>query len=223
MNLIEQRTESKEPEETLDTTAASNRLRITETRGSTSWVHTYEYTAATNTWTYTSPGNLSEVSTRIVLDGTAGTREYITTVKQPGGTAAFIDAVFHQLPPAVLLQDYGCDGFLDLGRRHPSLEYVFLHEWFHAVGTVEHRTVYDLLDEILNQNFNDKLADIHKIIIRYWRLSEQNLTEYLAHILGLKYPKEKIADYTQGLMYIDASYYQGSEVNRSEWKEVGCR
>ena len=111
MNLIEQRTESKEPEETLDTTAASNRLRITETRGSTSWVHTYEYTAATNTWTYTSPGNLSE----------------------------------------------------------------------------------------------------------------QNLTEYLAHILGLKYPKEKIADYTQGLMYIDASYYQGSEVNRSEWKEVGCR
>ena len=118
MNLIEQRTESKEPEETLDTTAASNRLRITETRGSTSWVHTYEYTAATNTWTYTSPGNLSEVSTRIVLDGTAGTREYITTVKQPGGTAAFIDAVFHQLPPAVLLQDYGCDGFLDLGRRH---------------------------------------------------------------------------------------------------------
>ena len=49
MNLIEQRTESKEPEETLDTTAASNRLRITETRGSTSWVHTYEYTAATNT------------------------------------------------------------------------------------------------------------------------------------------------------------------------------
>jgi hypothetical protein len=103
------------------------------------------------------------------------------------------------------------------------LEYVFLHEWFHAVGTVEHRTVYDLLDEILNQNFNDKLADIHKNIIRYWRLSEQNLTEYLAHILGLKYPKEKIADYTQGLMYIDASYYQGSEVNRSEWKEVGCR
>ena len=69
----------------MDTTAASNRLRITETRGSTSWVHTYEYTAATNTWTYTSPGNLSEVSTRIVLDGTAGTREYITTVKQPGG------------------------------------------------------------------------------------------------------------------------------------------
>ncbi|MBC8245588.1 MAG: hypothetical protein H8E20_14480 [Verrucomicrobia bacterium] len=68
-------------------------------------------------------------------------------------------------------------------KGHPTYEYVFLHEWFHAHGGFNHT--------------------------RYRKVKKET--------------PEVMSELQRALMFTWAAYYRGTEVNRREWRAVGCR
>ena len=63
-----------------------NTLRVTETRGVVNRVRDFVYAPATRTWTLTHPANTGVEESVVAENIPAGTREYTTTVRPPGGS-----------------------------------------------------------------------------------------------------------------------------------------
>jgi hypothetical protein len=61
-----------------------DRLRITETRDSGSKVHDYVYSAGTESWLFTQPGNLREIELIAITEG-ASSRSQEIILRKPGG------------------------------------------------------------------------------------------------------------------------------------------